>query len=94
VRFLLDHDVPGDVAFSLEALGHGVVKLREVLPVTTPDYEVLREAAERESLLITCNRDDFLAVAGRVPHYELLRSISPPKGLHSHRRENFSPYTE
>jgi predicted nuclease of predicted toxin-antitoxin system len=68
VKFLLDHDVPDDVAFSLEALGHAVVKLRQVLPVTTPDQEVLRHAAERESLLITCNRDDFLAAAGRVPH--------------------------
>ena len=47
VRFLLDHDVPDDAGFSLEALGHIVVKLREVLPVTTPDDEVLRLAGER-----------------------------------------------
>jgi hypothetical protein len=45
-----------------EALGHGVVKRREGLPVRTPDDEVLRQAAERDCLLITCNRDDFLAV--------------------------------
>ena len=31
MKFLLDHDVPDDIAFSLEALGHAVVKLREVL---------------------------------------------------------------
>jgi hypothetical protein len=31
VKFLLDHDVPDDAAFSLEALGHSVVKLREAL---------------------------------------------------------------
>jgi predicted nuclease of predicted toxin-antitoxin system len=66
VKFLLDHDVPDDIAFSLEALGHPVVKLREVLSVTTPDDEVLRHAAERDCLLITCNRDDFLDVAGRM----------------------------
>jgi hypothetical protein len=32
-------DVPDDAAFSLEAMGHVVVKLREVLSVTTPDEE-------------------------------------------------------
>lgn len=68
MKFLLDHDVPDDAAFSLEALGHVVVKLREVLRVTTPDDEVLRLAGERECVLITCNRDDFLAAAGRVAH--------------------------
>jgi predicted nuclease of predicted toxin-antitoxin system len=72
VKFLLDHDVPDDVAFSLEALGHVVVKLREVLPVTTPDEEVLRQAAEREALLITCNRDDFLAAVQRMPHHGII----------------------
>jgi hypothetical protein len=43
VRFFFDHDVPDDLAFSLEALGHRVVKLREVLPARTPDDEVLRQ---------------------------------------------------
>ena len=32
MKFLLDHDVPDDVSYSLESLGHEVVKLREVLP--------------------------------------------------------------
>ena len=64
MRFLLDHDAPDDAAFSLEALGHEVVKLREVLPMTTPDEEVLRLAGERDCVLITCNRDDFLAAPG------------------------------
>ncbi|HXP59180.1 MAG TPA: DUF5615 family PIN-like protein [Dongiaceae bacterium] len=68
MRFLLDHDVPDDAGFSLEALGHVVIKLREVLPVTTPDDEVLRQAGERDCVLITCNRDDLLAAAGRVAH--------------------------
>ena len=72
MRFLLDHDVPDDVGFSLEALGHAVVKLREVLPVTTPDDEVLRLAGERDCVLITCNRDDFLAAAGRVAHHGII----------------------
>ena len=72
MKFLLDHDVPDDIAFSLEALGHAVVKLREALSVTTPDDEVLLHAAARDCLLITCNRDDFFAAAGRVPHHGII----------------------
>ena len=72
MRFLLDHDVPDDAAFSLEALGHVVVKVREVLRVTIPDEEVLRLAGERDCVLITCNRDDFLAAAGRVAHHGII----------------------
>ena len=69
MRFLLDHDVPDDIEYSLAALGHDVIKLREVLPGTPPDEEVLRLAGERDAILITCNRDDFLSLAGRAPHH-------------------------
>ena len=58
MKFLLDHDVPDDMAFSLEALGHAIIKLRQ--------------AAERDCLLITCNRDDFLAAAGGMPHHGII----------------------
>jgi hypothetical protein len=33
VKFLLDHDVPEDAAFSLEPLGHSVVKF-DIRPKT------------------------------------------------------------
>lgn len=33
MTFLLDHDAPEDLPYSLEALGHGVVRLRDVLPL-------------------------------------------------------------
>jgi len=68
VRFLLDHDVPDDIEYSMAALGHAVLKLRDLLPRTTPDEEILRLATERDCVLITCNRDDFLAIARQVPH--------------------------
>lgn len=68
MNFLLDHDVPDDVIYSLVALGHTVLKLRDIVPVTTPDAEVLRTATERNCILITCNRDDFLALARNSPH--------------------------
>ena len=72
MKFLLDHDVPDDAAFSLEALGHVVLKLRDVLRATAPDDEVLRLAGERDCVLVTCNRDDFLAAAGRVAHHGII----------------------
>jgi predicted nuclease of predicted toxin-antitoxin system len=68
VKFLLDHDVPDDIAFLLEALGHQVCRLRALLPITTPDDEVLRCAGERDCLLITCNRDDFITAARSHRH--------------------------
>ena len=68
MRFLLDHDVPDDVVFMLVALGHDAQKLRDVLPTTASDEDVLRLAGERDCVLITCNRDDFLRLATRVPH--------------------------
>jgi len=49
VRFPLDHDVPDDMEYSLAALGHAVLKLRDVLP-----------------------SDDFLTIAGLVPHAGLV----------------------
>jgi predicted nuclease of predicted toxin-antitoxin system len=52
VKFLLDHDVPDDIEYSLAALGHTVLKLREVLPTTAPDEEVLRLAGQRDCVLI------------------------------------------
>lgn len=68
MTFLLDHDVPDDITFALEALGHAVDKLRERVPTTLADEEILRLAADHDMVLITCNRDDFLALAERVPH--------------------------
>ena len=68
MTFLLDHDVPADVEYSLTALGHSVLKLREVLPRTAPDEEVLRLATQRDGVLITCNRDDFLSIAAQTEH--------------------------
>ena len=68
MKFLLDHDVPDDVSYSLESLGHEVVKLREVLPGASPDENVLAQASESGRVLITCNRDDFIGLASRMTH--------------------------
>lgn len=68
MTFFLDHDVPEELSYSLEALGHGVVRLRDVMPPTATDEEVLHRAASHRDVLITCNRDDFLGLAKARPH--------------------------
>lgn len=72
MKFLLDHDVPDDMVYALVALGHEVMRLRELAPATAPDEEVLRLASDRGAVLITCNRDDFLELAGRSSHAGLI----------------------
>ena len=68
MTFLFDHDVPDDLGHFLIQLGHEVRRLREELPTDTPDADVLTHATRHEWLLITCNRDDFLALASGQTH--------------------------
>ena len=72
MKFLFDHDVPDDMAFALTALGYDVLCLREVLPVTTSDEEILRFAVKQELVLVSCNRDDFLNAAQNMDHAGLI----------------------
>lgn len=72
MKFLLDHDVPDDVAFSLESLGHEAMRLREALAVDSRDDEVLAYAGMQKLVLITCNRDDFLEAAKTISHAGLI----------------------
>ncbi|HEV8239346.1 MAG TPA: DUF5615 family PIN-like protein [Thermoanaerobaculia bacterium] len=72
MKFLLDHDIPDDIAYVLVALEHEVHKLRDLAPATASDEEVLRLAVEQESVLITCNRDDYLLLIGHSAHFGLI----------------------
>ena len=63
MRFLLDHDVPGEAAHLLRHWGHDAVSLRQVLPITTPDEEVFRQAQAERRIILSCNRAHFLALA-------------------------------
>ena len=65
---MLDHDVPENLSYLLEQLGHDVILLREVLPKDASDEAVLQFANESGSVLLTCNRDDFLHLATQRPH--------------------------
>ena len=68
MKFLLDHDVPDDLSYLLEQLGHEVSLLRQVLPPDASDPTVLQFAHEHECVLLTCNRDDFVELAKQQPH--------------------------
>jgi predicted nuclease of predicted toxin-antitoxin system len=63
VRFLLDHDVPTEVAHLLRHWGHDAQSLRQALPVTAPDEQVFRHARDHGRLIVSCNRAHFLALA-------------------------------
>ena len=63
MRFLLDHDVPADLAVALRTVGHEAVRLVEVLTANASDQEVWAHACAHRQIFITCNRRDFLALA-------------------------------
>lgn len=72
MKFLLDHDVPDDLSHLLTHLGHQVTLLRHVLPGDSLDETVLQFAHSSGHLLLTCNRDDFLHLAGTQPHHGIV----------------------
>jgi predicted nuclease of predicted toxin-antitoxin system len=68
VKFFLDHDVPETIAGVLVRAGYEVSLLRNVLPIDAKDYQVLDFATHHSLVLVTCNRDDFLNLANKMPH--------------------------
>ena len=72
MRFFLDHDVPAEVAHVLRREGHEVTELRAVLPVTAADLDGLQYANQHALFVVTCNRDDFLALAATHPNPGLI----------------------
>lgn len=68
MRFFLDHDVPRLVGEALARHEHEVLILSEHLPVTSTDEEVFAFAIAGGLIMVTCNRDDFLALATTRDH--------------------------
>ncbi len=75
MKFLLDHDVPDELSYLLEQLGHAVRLLRQDLPGDSPDEAVLQLAYKSGAILLTCNRDDFLRLAAEKPHHGVVIAI-------------------
>ena len=78
MTFFFDHDVPEDAAFALEAMGHQVVRQRQVFPTTIRDDEVFRFANANDYILVTCNRDDSLSLIGTDPFSGLIVLVRRP----------------
>lgn len=72
MRFPLDHDVPQDLSYLLDQLGHEVLLLRKVLKGDAPDEAVLQFAHDQDCVVLTCNRDDFLDLAKTRPHHGIV----------------------
>ena len=75
MNFFLDHDVPEDLAQWLHHRGHAVTRLRDVLPLTASDAEALAWARAHERILVTCNRNDFLALRPEGNHPSIVLLI-------------------
>ncbi len=57
LRFLADHCVSEAISHTLEAAGHEVHRLREHLPIDSPDMTVIEKAQEIDAILISLNGD-------------------------------------
>jgi predicted nuclease of predicted toxin-antitoxin system len=75
VKFLLDHDVPEDLARVLLREGHQVARVAEVLGRSAPDSKVFAHAQSQGLVLVTCNRDDFLKFVADAPHSGIISLI-------------------
>jgi predicted nuclease of predicted toxin-antitoxin system len=67
VRFLVDENVAIEAARCLRQAGHEVLLVPEVLGVRTDDADIWRHAVQTQSIVVTCNRQDFLELAGSEP---------------------------
>ena len=72
MRFLLDHDVPVNLARVLRKAGHDVLLVGDTLSRTASDEDVFRHASSLKRVIVTCNRDDFLELASRNEHGGLI----------------------
>ena len=71
MTFLLDQDVPDAIGRVAAQEGHNVTRLKEVLPPDSDD-SVLRFAHSQQSVLVSCNRNHFLALVADHPHAGLI----------------------
>ena len=72
MRFLVDEDVAVEVFRCLQQQGHEVHLVFDALGPRTPDERVWEHAIRSEAIVVTCNRDDFLKLAGTAPQTGLL----------------------
>ena len=57
LRFFADHCVSHAIMHTLREAGHEVVRLREQLPIESPDANVIAKAQQLDALLLSLNGD-------------------------------------
>jgi predicted nuclease of predicted toxin-antitoxin system len=72
LNFLLDEDVPIEIARALREAGFEAACAPDLLGKTTADNLVWARAIETKAIVITCNRNDFLRLAGQTPQTGLI----------------------
>jgi len=72
VKFLVDEDVAMEAVRALRQAGHEAQLVFEVLGSRTPDEQVWARAVGARQIVITCNRDDFVRLAGAAPETGLI----------------------
>jgi predicted nuclease of predicted toxin-antitoxin system len=68
----VDEDVAVELARCLQQAGHEVTLVAEALGVRTDDVDIWHHAVRTEAIVITCNRQDFLQLAGTAPETGLI----------------------
>jgi len=77
VRFLLDEDLPPKVAIIARSLGLDAISVHHIGRTGLSDEDQLRFNASQARILVTRNRDDFIALTHRAyatnaPHHGVL----------------------
>ncbi|HTI69815.1 MAG TPA: DUF5615 family PIN-like protein [Candidatus Limnocylindria bacterium] len=67
MTFLVDEDVPIEIDRCLRQGLHETVRVAEVLGFRTDDVDIWEYACGNGLIVITCNRQDFLELAGTSP---------------------------
>jgi hypothetical protein len=57
LRFLADHCISNSIVRTLRDVAHEVVRLKDVLPVESPDGLVIAKAQEIDAILLSMNGD-------------------------------------
>ena len=72
MRFFLDHDVPRHLADVLRRHGHEVELVSDVMSPEADDEKVFAYAVKKRTIMLTCNRYDFLELAAEHSHSGLI----------------------
>jgi predicted nuclease of predicted toxin-antitoxin system len=81
VKFLLDEDVAVEAARCLRQAGHEVALVADALGTRTDDVDIWRHAVRTDAIVVTCNRQDFLALAGQTAERKRRRKINKSASL-------------